>query len=299
MAAKIRRKTLRSGPGDAAYSLAVDLFLFAILLLMVAPLWRVLMLSLTPQADLADKTFGMLVSPSKWSLAAYRQFLGHPSFAIAARNSLAILAMGVGLGLFLTVPLAYVLAVKNLPGRKLLHTLVIVPFLFNPGLIPSYLVITKLGLYDTLLAVVVPGAINVYNVFVMKGFFESLPEELKEAARIDGASELAVLFRVVLPLSKPILLTVGLFYGVHYWNDFFNAILYLGDAKLQPLPILLRNILQAANFNEYVDVNVFAEARMESLKAASVFITALPMLLIYPWIQRYFTKGALTGGLKG
>lgn len=298
MAARIRRR-LRSSPGDAAFAIAVDVFLIAVLVLMVAPLWRVLMLSISPQADLADKTFGMLPAPSKWSLAAYRQFLGHPSFAIAARNSLSILGMGVGLGLFLTVPLAYVLSVKNLPGRKFLHTLVIIPFLFNPGLIPNYLVITKLGLYDTLLAVVVPGAINVYNVFVMKGFFEGLPEELKEAARIDGASELTVLFRVILPLSKPILLTIGLFYGVHYWNDFFNAILYLGDAKLQPLTILLRNILQAANFNEYVDVNVFSEARMESLKAASVFITALPMLLIYPWIQRYFTKGTLSGGLKG
>ncbi|HOX12161.1 MAG TPA: carbohydrate ABC transporter permease [Spirochaetia bacterium] len=290
---------MRKSPGDAVFQFLVDNYLVVILILMVLPLWRVFMLSVTPQVDLSDRTFGMLVPPSRWSLAAYKQFLTHPSFLVAAGNSFLILGMGVSLSLFLTVPLAYVLSVRNLPGRRFLHTLVMIPFLFNPGLIPSYLVVTGLGLYDRLLAVVVPGAINVYNVFVMKNFFEGLPEELKEAARIDGASELYILFKVVIPLSKPILLTIGLFYGVHFWNDFFNAILYLGDARLQPLPILLRNILQAANFNEYVDIDVFSEARMESLKAASVFLTALPMLLIYPWIQRYFTKGTLSGGLKG
>lgn len=290
---------MRKSPGDAVFQFLVDNYLVVILILMVLPLWRVFMLSVTPQVDLSDRSFGMLVPPNRWSLAAYKQFLTHPSFLVAAGNSFLILAMGVSLSLFLTVPLAYVLSVRNLPGRRLLHTLIMIPFLFNPGLIPSYLVVTGLGLYDRLLAVVIPGAINVYNVFVMKNFFEGLPEELKEAARIDGASELYILFKVVIPLSKPILLTIGLFYGVHYWNDFFNAILYLGDARLQPLPILLRNILQAANFNEYVDIDVFSEARMESLKAASVFLTALPMLLIYPWIQRYFTKGTLSGGLKG
>ena len=292
-------KRIRMSHGDRIFEFAVRNYLVIVLVLILIPLWRVFMLSVTPQFDLQDKTFGLLVPPTKWSLAAYKQFLTHPTFLRAALNSFIILFGGVATGLFLTVPLAYVLSIKNLPGRKFLHTLVIIPFLFNPGLIPSYLVIVRLGLYDNLLALILPGALNIYNVFVMKNFFQGLPEELMESARIDGASEIGILFRIVLPLSKPILLTIGLFYGVHYWNDFFNAILYIGDAKLQPLPILLRNILQAANFNDYVDVNAFSEARMESLKAASVFLTTLPMLLIYPWIQHYFTKGTLSGGLKG
>ncbi len=290
---------MRMSHGDRVFEFAVRNYLVIVLVLILIPLWRVFMQSVTPQFDLQDKTFGLLVPPTKWSLAAYKQFLTHPTFLRAALNSFIILFGGVAMGLFLTVPLAYVLSIKNLPGRKFLHTLVIIPFLFNPGLIPGYLVIVRLGLYDNLLALILPGALNIYNVFVMKNFFQSLPEELMESARIDGASEIGILFRIVLPLSKPILLTIGLFYGVHYWNDFFNAILYIGDAKLQPLPILLRNILQAANFNDYVDVNAFSEARMESLKAASVFLTTLPMLLIYPWIQHYFTKGTLSGGLKG
>ncbi|HSV55798.1 MAG TPA: carbohydrate ABC transporter permease, partial [Magnetospirillaceae bacterium] len=203
-------RKMRKSPGDAVFQFFMDNYLVFVLLLMAVPIWRVFMLSVTPQADLADRSFGMLVQPFRWSPAAYRQFLTHPSFLIAAWNSFRILVMGVGMGLFLTVPLAYVLSVKTLPGRRFLHTLVLIPFLFNPGLIPSYLVVTGLGLYDRLLAVVVPGAINVYNVFVMKNFFEGLPEELKEAARIDGAGELYILFKVVLPLSKPILLTIGL-----------------------------------------------------------------------------------------
>jgi putative aldouronate transport system permease protein len=292
-------RKLRMSKGDMIFQALVNNFLVIVLLLIFLPLWRVFMLSVTPQFDLNDTTFGMLVPPTKWSFAAYGQFLKHPTFLNAALNSLIVTAGGVAISLFLTVPLAYVLSIKNLPGRKFLHTLMLIPFLFNPGLIPSYLVITGLGLYDNLLALIVPGAINIYNVFVMKNFFQGLPEDFKESARIDGASELTILFKIVLPLSKPILLTIGLFYAVHFWNDFFNAIIYIGDAKLQPLPILLRNILQASNFNDYVDVNAFSEARMESLKAASVYLTTLPMLALYPWIQRYFTKGTLSGGIKG
>jgi len=131
------------------------------------------------------------------------------------------------------------------------------------------------------------------------GFFEGLPEELKESARLDGANELQVLIRIILPLSKPILLTIGLFYAVFYWNEFFTPILYLNDNDLIPLPVLLRNILISASFNEYVEYNAFSSSSLESLKSAGVFITMLPMLLIYPWIQRYFTKGTLVGGVKG
>jgi putative aldouronate transport system permease protein len=174
----------------------------------------------------------------------------------------------------------------------------LIPFLFNAGLIPTYLVVQKFDLINTFWAVILPGGINIYNTLVMKSFFEGLPEELKEAARLDGANEIQVLFHVVLPLSKPILLTVGLWYAVGHWNEFFNAILYLNDANLQPLPVLLRNILLAANMNEYVEYDAFSSASVQAIKAAGVFITMLPMVLLYPWIQRYFTKGTLLGGVK-
>jgi putative aldouronate transport system permease protein len=125
-----------------------------------------------------------------------------------------------------------------------------------------------------------------------------LPEEIKEAARMDGANDLQVLFTIILPLSKPILLTIGLFYAVWYWNEFFTPILYLNDEKLMPLPVLLRNILIGSNFNEYVEYDAFSTASIESLKAAAVLLTMAPMVAVYPWIQRYFTKGTLLGSVK-
>ncbi|HEU4326730.1 MAG TPA: carbohydrate ABC transporter permease, partial [Roseiflexaceae bacterium] len=172
-------------------------------------------------------------------------------------------------------------------------------YLFNAGLVPTYLVVRQFGLIDSLAALIVPTAVSVYNTLVMKSFFEGLPDEIKEAARIDGASELQILWHVVMPLAKPIILTIGLFYAVAHWNEFFTAILYLNSAELMPLPVLLRNILNAANFNEYVEYDAFSAASVESLKAAAVLLTMLPMALLYPWIQRYFTKGTLVGGVKG
>jgi putative aldouronate transport system permease protein len=151
---------------------------------------------------------------------------------------------------------------------------------------------------NNLFAIILPSAVSVYNTLVMKGFFEGLPEELKEAARLDGASEIQILWQVILPLSKPILLTIGLFYAVAMWNEFFTPILYLNDYNLMPLPVLLRNILMASNINEYLEYDAFSSAPIQAFKAASVFITMLPMVAIYPWIQRYFTKGQLLGGVK-
>jgi putative aldouronate transport system permease protein len=281
------------------FEVIVDSFLVIILLIFIIPLWKVLMVSLNPSPSPNDPTFGLFPSPTQWSLAAYKQFLTHSSFLVAAYNSVRILLGGVGLSLFLTVPLAYVLSIQELPGRRFLYLLVLIPFWFNPGLIPNYILITNLGLIDKLPAVFLPGAVSVYNTLVMKSFFESLPKDIKESARIDGAKELTILMRIILPLSKPILLTIGLFYGVHFWNDFFSPLLYLNKPSLQPIPVLLRSILIASDINEYVDYNAFSTASVESLKAASVLIAALPLILAYPWIQKYFTKGTLIGSIKG
>ncbi len=284
---------------EIVFQILVNGFLILVLLIILVPLWRVVMMSVTPLGYAAeDTTFGMLIPPWRWSLEAYKQLTGHPAFLRAITNSALITVLGTALSLALTVPLAYVLSIRTLPGRNLLINFILLTFLFNAGIVPTYLVVHKLGLIDSLAAVFVPVAIGVYNTLVMKGFFEGLPDELKEAARLDGASELQVLMYVILPLSKPILLTIGLFYAVFYWNEFFYPILYLNDNHLMPLPVLLRNILMASSLNEYVEYDAFSSAPIESLKAASVFITMLPMVIAYPFIQRYFTKGTLTGSVK-
>ena len=241
----------------------------------------------------------MFLAPWKWSTAAYEALLGNNGFLNAFLNSLKVLVFGVATALLLTIPMAYAMSVKSLPGRKILNTFVLIPYLFNVGMIPTYLVVQNLGMIDHLAAIYLPGAIGTYNCIIMKGFFEGIPEELKESARIDGAPEWYVLVRIILPLSKPIIMTIGLYYGVSFWNDFFHAMLYLNDNSLQPLPILLRNILIGSSMNEVVEVNAFGDAPISAIKAASVFMSAIPMIIAYPFIQKYFTKGTLLGSVKG
>ena len=290
---------LHSKTRDAVFfQIGLAVFLSILLIAILIPFWRVVVTAFIPLEIYTRDGVPFFLPPTQWTAEAFKQLLGHSLFPRAIWNSMIITVLGTAISLFLTVPLAYGLSTRNLPGRKLIMTLVLFTYLFSPGLIPIYLLITGMKLTNNYLAVILPPAVSVYNTLVMMSFFEGLPEDLKEAARLDGANELQVLWNVILPLSKPILLTIGLFYAVFYWNEFFTPILYLKDNNLLPLPVLLRNILISASFNEYVEYDAFSTSSLESLKAAGVLITMLPMLLIYPWIQRYFTKGTLVGGVK-
>lgn len=280
------------------YQLLVAIFLLFVLIAIVIPFWRVVVTAFTPLDIYTKQGVPFFLSPLDWTPTAFEQLLGHPLFPRAMLNSIIITLSGTALSLILTVPLAYGLSTRSLPGRRIILLLILFTFLFNPGLVPVYLLVTNLKLSDNFLAIILPPAVSVYNTLVMMSFFEGLPDELKEAARLDGANELQVLWYVILPLSKPILLTIGLFYAVHFWNEFFTPILYLNDKDLMPLPVLLRNILISASLNEYVEFNAFSSTSVESLKSAGVLLTMLPMLMVYPWIQRYFTKGTLVGGVK-
>jgi putative aldouronate transport system permease protein len=284
---------------DLPYQVAINLYLALIFLVVTIPVWRVLVLSFQPITFRGSNIEGLFIPPWRWSLSAYRALLSNSKFVQAVYNSLRILVGGVATSLLLTVPLAYILSNKEIPGLRLLTVLVLIPFLFDPGLIPSYLVVVKLGLTDHLAAVFLPAAISVFNVLVMRSFFSGIPLELKEAARMDGAGEWYVLFKIMLPLSRPIILTVGLYYGVHFWNDFFSALLYLNRPELKPLPVYLRDILMGASVNDNLELNAFAESSLQSIKAASVFLTMIPMIVMYPLIQRYFSKGTLAGSIKG
>ena len=291
--------TIKQSPSDKAFYICLDIFLVFILLVVVVPIWSTITLSFRPNTFIGSNLEGMFLAPWKWSTAAYEALLGNNGFLNAFLNSLKVLVFGVTTSLLLTIPMAYAMSVKSLPGRKILNTFVLIPYLFNVGMIPTYLVVQNLGMIDHLAAIYLPGAIGTYNCIIMKGFFEGIPEELKESARIDGAPEWYVLVRIILPLSKPIIMTIGLYYGVSFWNDFFHAMLYLNDNSLQPLPILLRNILIGSSMNEVVEVNAFGDAPISAIKAASVFMSAIPMIIAYPFIQKYFTKGTLLGSVKG
>ncbi len=291
--------TIKVPASDKVFYALLDIFLVFVLIIVVIPMWATITLSFRPSTFIGSNLEGMFLAPWKWSGAAYKALLGNRGFIQAFLNSLKILIFGVASALILTVPLAYGLSVKTLPGRKFFNTFVLIPYLFSVGMIPTYFVVKNVGLIDHISAVFIPGAVGTYNCIIMRGFFEGIPDELKESARIDGAPEWMVLVRIILPLSKPILMTIGLYYGVSFWNDFFHAMLYLNKSSLQPLPILLRNILLGASMNENLDVNAFGETPVSAIKAASVFMSAIPMILAYPFIQKYFTKGTLLGSVKG
>jgi putative aldouronate transport system permease protein len=280
------------------YQLSVAFFLLIVLIIIVVPFWRVIVASFTPLNVYTREGVPFFLPLKEWSIEAFKQLMGHTQFARAIYNSVIITVSGTAVSLILTVPLAYGLSNRNLPGRKIIVFLVLFTFLFHPGLVPTYLLVTGLKLQNSFWAIILPPAVSVYNTLVMMSFFEGIPDDLKEAARLDGASELRILWNVILPLSKPILLTIGLFYAVYFWNEFFTPLLYLNDNDLLPLPVLLRNILISASFNEYVEYTAFSTSSMESLKSAGVLITMIPMLIVYPWIQRYFTKGTLVGAVK-
>jgi putative aldouronate transport system permease protein len=299
MAKTIKGTAVKLSASDIVFYRILDILLIFILLIVAIPMWSTITLSFRPNTFIGSNLEGMFLPPWKWSTAAYNALLGNNGFLTAFLNSLKIFVMGVAAALFLTVPLAYVLSVKTLPGRKVLTIFVLLPYLFNVGIIPNYLLVTKLGMTNTLAAIFLPGAISTYNCLIMRGFFEGIPDELKESARIDGAAEWRVLLQIILPVSKPILMTIGLYYGVSFWNDFFHAMLYLNRNELQPLPILLRNILMASGMNEFVEVSAFGNANVQAIKAASVFMSAIPMIIAYPFIQKYFTKGTLLGSVKG
>jgi putative aldouronate transport system permease protein len=296
---KLKGTAVKLSVSDIVFYRVLDIFLIFIGLIIAIPLWSTITLSFRPNDFIGSNLEGMFLAPWKWSTAAYKALLGNLGFLNAFVNSFKIFVFGVATSLFLTVPLAYVLSVKTLPGRKFLNIFILLPYLFNVGIIPSYLVVTKLGLANHLVAIFLPAAISTYNCLIMRGFFEGIPEELKESARIDGAPEWLVLVRIILPVSKPILMTIGLYYGVSFWNDFFHAMLYINNNNLQPLPILLRNILMASGMNEFVEVSAFGNASVQAIKAASVFLAAIPMIIAYPFIQKFFTKGTLLGSIKG
>jgi len=284
---------------DKVFYLLVNTVLVFLFIVIAIPLWSTITLSFRPNSFIGTNFEGMFLAPWDWSNAAYKALMGNNGFIMAFFNSIKIMVYGVASALFLTVPLAYALSIRTLPGRVFLIVIILIPHMFDVGMIPSFLMVKDLGLIDKLAAVYLPTAVSTYNCLIMKGFFEGIPDELKESARIDGASEFTLLIRIILPLSKPIVMSVGLFYAVSFWNDFFHPMLYLNSNNLMPLPILLRNILMASGMNEFVEVSAFGEAPIQAIKAASVFLAAIPMVIAYPFIQRYFAKGTLLGSVKG
>jgi multiple sugar transport system permease protein/putative aldouronate transport system permease protein len=274
--------------------------LIAICAVVVLPFVGILSTSIAGRAQIT-KAGGFVLLPDSASLSAYRAIFAGGVVTRALVVSVAITVVGTLLSLTCTALLAYSLSRPGSFGHKPMLMVVLFTLLFAPGIIPAYLVVKQLGLLNSYWSLVLPTAINAFNVIVMRAFFMGLPHELLESARIDGAGELTILRRLVLPLSRAVLAVIGLFYAVSYWNAFFNALLYMNDTTKWPLQLVLRTYVVN---NAPIGVNQLAGSGealppQQSIQMAILVISIVPILLVYPFLQRHFAKGVLTGAVKG
>jgi putative aldouronate transport system permease protein len=291
---------MRVTPGKRAFS-EVNVVLLCLLMLVTAyPLVYVVFASLSEPASIVAYR-GALLKPLGLTLDAYLRVLQNPMIAIGYRNTLLYVVGGTALNMTLTCLGAYGLSRRNLMFKTPIMLLIIFTLFFNGGLIPTYLLVGQtLHMADTPWALIVPTAVNTINLIILKTAFEQVPVSLEEAARIDGANDFTILFRVVLPLSLPALAVVLLFYAVAHWNAYFQALIYLQSRDLYPLQLVLREILITSNV-ESMTTSVSSGDTFEigqTIKYATIVVATLPILVIYPFIQKYFTKGALLGAIK-
>lgn len=243
----------------------------------------------------------ILLWPKEWVADAYAYILGSEPFVRSLGVTAFITVVGTFVNLLFTSTMAYALS-RPIYGRKLLLFFVLFTYLFSAGIIPTYLVVNATGLIDSVWALIIPVAISPFNLIVMRQFFLHLPQELTEAALIDGANELQIFWRIMLPLSKPAMAAFGLFYAVSHWNSFFSGILYLNDPAKWPIQVVLRQIVVV---NKPTDTLGAQEALMqhpppaETIQMAAILVATVPILIIYPFLQKHFAKGVLIGSIKG
>lgn len=265
------------------------------------PLYYVFIVSITPYAEVL-RNGGFIIVPSQITFDAYKEIFSSTRVPHALRLTLFITLLGTLLNLVVTILLAYPLSKKRLGGRNPILVAIVFTMLFSGGLIPTYLVVRGIGIYNTVWALLIPGLVSTFNLLIIKTYFENLPEEMEDAAKVDGCGDVRTLFSIVLPLSMPIVATLGLFYGVGHWNEYFKGIMYVTDRELAPMQVVLRNMIQSPNVNQ--ELALYGSSDMaplppETVKMATVTVAIVPILVVYPFLQKYFMKGMLLGAIKG
>jgi putative aldouronate transport system permease protein len=296
----VSTNVIRRSRGERAFSVINIVLLVVLMLITAYPLLYVVFASLSDPSSIVAYR-GALLKPLGLTVDAYTRVLQNPMIAIGYRNTLFYVVAGTALNMGLTCLGAYGLSRQNVMFKRPIMLLIIFTLFFNGGLIPTFLLVGQtLHMADTAWALIVPTAVNTINLIILKTAFESVPVSLEEAARIDGANDFTILFRVVLPLSLPALSVVVLFYAVAHWNSYFQALIYIQSRDLYPLQLVLREILITSNV-ESMTTSVSSADTFEigqTIKYATIVVATLPILLIYPFLQRYFVKGALLGAIK-
>ncbi|HIY60689.1 MAG TPA: carbohydrate ABC transporter permease [Candidatus Eisenbergiella pullistercoris] len=294
---------------DKAFTVINYTLLVIITLIILYPLYFTVIASISEPYDVVSGN--VVLWPKGFTLDSYRQIFQNEEIWVGFRNSVAYTVFGTLMSLVLTIPAAYALSKKNLWGRGLITTYFVIIMYFSGGLLPTYLVVRDLGLLNQPYTLIIIGSFSVYNMVVARTYYQSsIPESLYEAAEIDGCSGFGQFFRIAVPLSKPIIAVIALYYAVGRWNDFYNSLVYITNSDYYSLQQVLRNILlESQNALAAIDGNTMSSEEMvyfmrraymaEAMKYAIIFVSSLPMLLIYPLVQKHFVKGVMIGSVKG
>jgi putative aldouronate transport system permease protein len=291
---------VRKSLGDRIVDVIIYFGLGLVALSTVLPFLYVIAGSFSTTKELTEKAF--FIIPSVWSLNAYKYAIKTANILRGLRNSVLLTLLGTFMCMLFSLTFAYPLSKQHFRGRNFVLNMVIVTMLFGGGMIPSYMVYCAYGLYDSWWALILPALISPFNMIIIKNFFQELPQELEDAAYIDGCSDLGIFAKIVLPLSKPVIASISLFYGVGFWNDYFSSMIYLKSAEKYPIQIQLRSIIlltsQVTDVTmDYYDMN--GTPPDKAVKMACTVIATVPILCVYPFVQKFFTKGVMVGAVKG
>lgn len=282
------------------FDLANIAFLTLLTLVTLLPFLYIIAASMAAPEEVLTRRF--MLFPSKFDFAAYEYILSTNTVLRSLGVSIAVTAVGTAANLMFTSLMAYPLARRDFERRRIILLFVVFSMIFNGGMIPTFLVVKEAGLMDSYLSLIIPSAISAFYLIVLKNFFQQLPEGLEESAKIDGCNDMQILYRIVLPLSKPALATIGLFYAVGHWNNYFTAILYINDASKWPIQVLLRQIVimsQGGIGDSSQFADNFTMPPPVTIKMAVIVVSMIPILCVYPFLQKYFTKGIFLGSVKG
>lgn len=281
----------------------IHISLFFLLVVTLYPVLHVASVSLSSPS--AFERGLVTFYPVEFTLESYKLIWEAGTVPRAYLNTIFYTILGTTINLIMTASMAYPLSRERLPFRSFYNKIVIITMFFSGGLIPEFLLVQNLKMYNTIWALVLPGAISTWNLIIMRTFFQSIPIELEESAYLDGANELIIFIRIILPLSKASIATIGLFYAVSHWNSWFSALIYLKDSNKYPLQLILRDIIMQGQMAQELaaqgDLSLLEKqtTNVESIKYATLFASILPMMVVYPFIQKYFVKGVMIGSLKG
>ena len=267
---------------------------------MIYPILYVVFASLSNSNALMQHN-GLIFSPIGFNTTAYEAVFKNPMIWSGYKNTLYILIFGVSLNMVMTTVAAYVLSRKDLPGKNAMMFFIVFTMYFGGGLIPFYLTVKNLGMYNSLWALILPGAMSAYNMIIMRTSFSGIPDSLVESAMLDGANHLYIMVRIIVPLSKSIMAVMVLYYAVGHWNSWFNAMVFLRDRSKYPLQLVMQEILIQNDTSSMTTDSTTLERNSiaETIKYASIMVSTLPILLVYPFLQKYFVKGVLIGAVKG